>query len=116
MSTELEAEHSAHQVQPRHSTHDDKEHWTEIQYIKLAFGLAIVTALEVLLSYIQDDVGALFLPLMLTMMAIKFFAVVLFFMHLKFDNRLFGMLFYTGLFLAVGVYVAALLTFHFFSP
>ena len=114
MSTETDQ--TAHQVQPRHSTHDDKEHWTEIQYIKLAFGLAIVTALEVLLIYIQDDVGALFLPLMLTMMAIKFFAVVLFFMHLKFDNRLFGLLFYTGLGLAVGVYVVALMTFHFFSP
>ena len=50
------------------------------------------------------------------MMAIKFFTVVLYFMHLKFDNRLFGMLFYTGLFLAIGVYSAALLTFHFFSP
>ena len=55
-------------------------------------------------------------PLLLIMMAIKFFAVVFYFMHLKFDNRLFGLLFYTGLFLAIGVYCAALLTFHFFSP
>jgi len=116
MSSEIETDQTAHQVHPRPSTHDDKEHWTEIQYVKLAFGLAVVTALEVWLSYIQEDVGALFLPLMLTMMAVKFFAVVLFFMHLKFDNRLFGLLFYMGLGLAIGVYVVTLMTFHFFSP
>jgi cytochrome c oxidase subunit 4 len=36
-------------------------------------------------------------------------------MHLKFDHRIFSFLFYTGLLLAVGVYVAALGTFHFFG-
>ena len=34
-------------------------------------------------------------------MAIKFFTVILYFMHLKFDNRLFGVLFYIGCSLAV---------------
>ena len=41
-------------------------------------------------------------------MAIKFLTVVSFFMHLKFDNKMFSCLFYSGLFLAVCVYVAAL--------
>ena len=86
-----------------------------MQYVQLALALAVITALEVALSYTKDDFGSFFLPLLLIMMAIKFFAVVFYFMHLKFDNRLFGMLFYTGLFLAIGVYCAALLTFHFFS-
>jgi cytochrome c oxidase subunit 4 len=49
-------------------------------------------------------------------MLVKFFSVVLFFMHLKFDNRLFSLMFYLGLGLAVAVYVAALFTFEFFSP
>ena len=35
-------------------------------------------------------------------------------MFLKFDNKIFSWMFYAGLFLAVGVYVAALSTFHFF--
>ena len=48
-------------------------------------------------------------------MAFKFFAVVLYFMHLKFDNRLFSMMFYMGLVLAIGVYLVALFTFHFFD-
>ncbi|NBR76150.1 MAG: hypothetical protein EBT73_02155 [Actinobacteria bacterium] len=56
----------------------------------------------------------LFLPALLIMMAVKFVIVVSYFMHLKFDNKLFSWMFYAGLFLAVGVYVAALGTFHFF--
>ena len=47
-------------------------------------------------------------------MVAKFLTVVSYFMHLKFDNKLFSALFYTGLFLAVGVYCGALSTFHFF--
>jgi cytochrome c oxidase subunit 4 len=48
------------------------------------------------------------------MMVIKFLMVVSYFMHLKFDNRLFSWLFYAGLILAIIVYVIALSTFKFF--
>lgn len=97
--------------------HDDHaEHGlSDLGYVKIALFLAIVTAIEVALSYMVDDLGALFLPLLLGLMALKFMMVVLYFMHLKFDNRIFGLLFYLGLGLAVSVYVAALFTFKFFS-
>jgi cytochrome c oxidase subunit 4 len=49
-------------------------------------------------------------------MVIKFTTVVSLFMHLRFDNKIFSWLFYTGLFLAIFVYTAALLTFRFFDP
>ena len=49
-------------------------------------------------------------------MAPKFVTVVSYFMHLKFDNKIFSFMFYMGLMLAVVVYCAALATFHFFSP
>ncbi len=48
-------------------------------------------------------------------MLAKFLTVVSYFMHLKFDNRIFSFLFYMGLTLAVFVYAAALATFHFFG-
>jgi cytochrome c oxidase subunit 4 len=113
MATET---HRPHEVLDEiHHAHDGEEHWTDLKYIQLAIGLAVITAIEVALSYMVDDLGALFLPLLLILMAIKFFSVVLFFMHLRFDNRLFGLLFYTGMGLAIGVYVAALCTFQFFS-
>lgn len=81
-------------------------------YIVVALILAAITALEVSTYYV--DFGPLFLPSLLIMMAIKFVMVVSYFMHLKFDNKLFSWLFYTGLFLAVGVYITALATFQFF--
>ena len=48
-------------------------------------------------------------------MTIKFFVILLVFMHLKYDSKLFGVMFYIGLGLAIGVYVAALCTFQFFA-
>jgi cytochrome c oxidase subunit 4 len=83
------------------------------QFVTIFFILAAITAVEVAVSYI--DIGALFLPVLLGLMIVKFFTVVLYFMHIKFDNKLFGRLFYIGLGLAVFVYVAALSTFQFFA-
>ena len=82
----------------------------------MAIALAVITAIEVAISYMVDDLGPFFLPLLRGLMLIKFFSVVLFFMHLKFDNRLFSVMFYLGLVLAIAVYMATLFTFEFFSP
>ena len=100
------------------SAHDDthQEHGlSDLGYVKIAIALAIVTAIEVALSYTQDQLGAVFLPLLLILMGVKFFSVVLYFMHLKFDNRLFSLMFYIGIVLAVGCYCVALASMHFFS-
>jgi len=91
------------------------EHWTDLKFIYLAIGLAVITALEVAISYMVDDLGPIFLPALIILMLVKFFAVVSYFMHLKFDNRLFSLLFYLGLGLAATVYIIALFTFKFFS-
>ena len=109
-------DHAEHEVD-EHAHADDHpgEHWSDLQFVYLAIGLAMVTAIEVALSYMVDDLGAFFLPLLLILMMVKFFSVVFYFMHLKFDNRWFSILFYMGMFLAVGVYVAALFTFQFFG-
>jgi cytochrome c oxidase subunit IV len=86
---------------------------TDKQYILIAAVLALITGLEITLTYV--DVGWIFLPALLIMMAAKFLTVVSFFMHLRFDNRIFSVLFYMGLILAIFVYVVALSTFHFFG-
>jgi len=85
---------------------------TDSGYIKIALILAAITALEVSTYYV--DFGPLFMPALLIMMVVKFVMVVSYFMHLKFDNKLFSFLFYTGLGLALFVYFAALATFKFF--
>jgi cytochrome c oxidase subunit 4 len=86
---------------------------TDKTYIIIALILSLITAAEVTLTYM--DIGALFLPALLVLMTAKFIMVVSYFMHLKFDHKLFSYLFYTGLLLALGVYIAALATFSFFG-
>ncbi|MEY3744840.1 MAG: hypothetical protein RL430_808 [Actinomycetota bacterium] len=81
-------------------------------YIKIALILAAITALEVSTYYV--DFGPLFLPSLLIMMVVKFVMVVSYFMHLKFDNKIFSFLFYVGLALALFCYIVALATFKFF--
>jgi cytochrome c oxidase subunit 4 len=85
---------------------------SDVGYIRIAIILAAITGLEVSTYYV--DFGVLFLPALLIMMAIKFVMVVSYFMHLKFDNKIFSFLFYAGLVLAIGVYAAFLATFKFF--
>ena len=81
-------------------------------YIKIAIILAAITALEVSTYYV--DFGPLFMPSLMIMMVVKFAMVVSYFMHLKFDSKIFTFLFYTGLGLALFVYITALATFKFF--
>ena len=118
-ATDADATETASHGHPIDPAHDDPAHGdhahgaSDLQYVIIAAILAGITALEVLISYIE--IGPLFLPVLLILMAIKFVTVVSFFMHLKFDNKIFTWMFYSGLFLAIGVYVAALATFHFFT-
>lgn len=89
-------------------------------YVRIAVILAAITAVEVAWSYLPwgdatglkafVEVGGL-----LVMMAIKFVIVAGYFMHLKFDSKVLTRVFYAGLALAVGVYVATLTTFHIFG-
>lgn len=85
---------------------------TDAGYIKIALILAAITALEVSTYYV--DFGPLFMPSLMIMMVVKFVMVVSYFMHLKFDNKLFSLMFYIGLGLALFVYITALATFKFF--
>ena len=114
MSTTVDAAagHDDHAGTAADEGHDYVEHHSDRFYVQIALVLALLTGLEVTLSYI--DIGPLFLPLLLILMTIKFFMVVLFFMHLKFDSKWFSFFFYSGLFLAVGVYIAFLACFRFF--
>lgn len=91
----------------------DEHHPQPADYVKIAIVLAILTALEIAASYI--DVGPLFLPLLLGLMAIKFFLVAAFFMHLRYDTRLYTRFIATGLILAVSLY-AVVLVIHYSQP
>jgi cytochrome c oxidase subunit IV len=86
----------------------------DLLYVKVAGVLVVLTAIEIYASY-ADFLDKAFLPLMLGLMVTKFLLVVLFFMHLRWDSKLFGRLFWAGALLAVAVYVGALATFEYFA-
>jgi cytochrome c oxidase subunit 4 len=114
MSTVIEPTPTvAHDGHEEADAHVPGAHKSTGFYIKVAVVLAVMTAIET--STYWWDFGPFFMPVLLIFMTLKFFTVVSLFMHLKYDNRLFALLFYTGLFLAIGVYVAALATFKLFA-
>lgn len=82
----------------------------DIMYLKVAAGLAVLTAIEVVMSYTSLKGGALGLPLM-AMALIKFVIVAGFFMHLKFDTPVLRRLFVAGGILASFCYIGVLAAF-----
>ena len=72
-------------------------HPSAIEYVQIGLLLAVITAVEVALYYIDMDYTLLVTALIVLSVA-KFGFVVLWFMHLRFDSRLFQVLFCTGLF------------------
>jgi cytochrome c oxidase subunit 4 len=83
------------------------------EYVKVAVVLAAATGAEVGLFYMNLP-HALFVLLLLFFAAIKFSLVVLWFMHLRFDNPLFRRVFLLGLSLATAVYLIVLSIFGIF--
>lgn len=116
-------------------THDDKvdndyeaatdaarheHHPSDGLYWKVGGALGLVTALEVGTYFITDDPYShdlkwLLIFGLLSLMVLKFVVIVSYFMHVKFDNRLFRNVFVSGLVLAVGVYLVVLTAFEFWS-
>ena len=93
--------------------HDEHDHPTDRTYIGVAVLLGAITAAEVATYYV--DIGSLLGPVLIVMMIAKFSIVAAYFMHLKFDSNLFTRVFVSGVVLAIGVYLAALTSFHYFS-
>lgn len=81
------------------------------EYIRVAVVLAIATGFEVALYYLSLP-HAVFVLLLLFFAFAKFALVALWFMHLRFDARIFRRLFTLGISLAITVYFVVLLTFR----
>lgn len=90
--------------------HAEHEHPSDWAYVKIAIFLAVVTAIEVALSYVEVGNETSTNVLLIIGAVIKFATVALYFMHLKFDNPVLKRLFVSGLVLAIFCYVAYLAT------
>jgi len=87
------------------SAEHPSEHPTVATYLLVALVLTIVTGLEVGVIYVRR-LAPVVVPLLLAMSAAKFALVALFYMHLRYDSRVFTFLFVGPLILASGIVVA----------
>jgi cytochrome c oxidase subunit IV len=67
-------------------------------YLLIFFVLAIMTALEVGVTYVAAIPRA---PVLLTMSFIKAMLVILYFMHLRYDSKWFTLIFFTPFLLVI---------------
>ena len=84
------------------------------QYVFIAVILSIITAVEVAIYYVEA-LESVLVPSLIAFSAVKFVLVVSWFMHLRFDSRIFRRLFVLGLVLAFGVFAIVLSLFFFGS-
>ena len=86
-------------------------HATVKTYINVAIALAILTAIEVASLYIPGIPNGLLVPGLLFMSALKFFLVVGFFMHLRYDSSVMRALFVGPLIIAIAIILALMALF-----
>jgi cytochrome c oxidase subunit 4 len=88
-------------------------HPTPLTYFKVAMVLAAITAAEVGVFYIEG-LGRGIIPVLAILSGIKFALVAMFYMHLRYDARIFSWFFVGGVLLAISVVMALLGLFQFF--
>ena len=93
------------------SEHGAGAHASTATYLRIAAILVMITLIEVGVFYVPTF-QAILVPLLLVLSAVKFSLVVMFYMHLKFDNRFFAFLFGGPLLLGIAVVVSLLFIFY----
>ena len=103
--------------QPEHqqtSAVQEHSHPTPGRYIFIGVVLTVITGVEVLI-YGWDWLGRGLPILLIALSALKFFLVVAFFMHLKFDSKLFAWMFVFGMAVATSLMLALIGLFNAFN-
>jgi cytochrome c oxidase subunit IV len=91
--------------------HGEGTHASPAFYWIIGGILTVITAVEVAIFYIPA-LDAVLVPSLLVLSAGKFLLVVMFFMHLKFDSRVFSGVFLAGMVLAMFMTVALVVLYH----
>jgi cytochrome c oxidase subunit IV len=113
MAHDPHAPHDQHVANVDHTAMGiEKEHPTWSTYWKVAVILTLITIVEVWIYYIPSFVASrAFVPSLLIMSAVKFAIVVLFYMHLRYDHKLFRALFTGPLIIAMMTLIGLLFLF-----
>lgn len=90
--------------------HSEPTHPPIRTYLVIAAVLAVITSVEVAVFYITW-LARFLVPILVVLSAAKFALVVMFFMHLRFDSRVFTGLFVGPLVIAVSIVLALMALF-----
>ena len=107
--------HSSADEATLHAMGEEHEHPTWKEYKWVALILTLITVVEVWVYYTPFKQSSLFVPVLLIMSAVKFAIVVAFYMHLKYDHKLFRALFIGPLIIAMSTLTALLFLFSKFK-
>ena len=91
---------------------EEAHHPTAKQYFRIAMVLSVITAIEVGIFYLEF-LGYWMIPILVVLSTGKFALVAMYYMHLRYEHRLFSYLFVTGVVLATVVIAALVALFSF---
>jgi cytochrome c oxidase subunit IV len=112
MADDTHHEAESHAEAPRPDEVHAHPHPTWSTYKWVALVLVVITVIEVWVYYIPEFVASrLFVPSLLIMSAAKFAIVVMFYMHLKYDHKVFRALFTGPLIIAMLTIISLLFLF-----
>jgi len=97
------SDHESHEVHVH-------AHPTAKKYLGIAIILTIITVIEVAIFY-MPTMRPFLPPVLLTLSALKFAIVAMFYMHLKFDHRLYSWVFVVPMCFAAAIILALLALF-----
>ena len=112
----------AQESHPSHGSHGDaaaaghvveEHHPSPMTYFAVAMILSVITAIEVIVFYFTW-LGKGIIPILAILSGAKFALVAMFYMHLKYDSKLFSWMFIGGFVLAILVTFALLILFRYF--
>ena len=86
-----------------------RNHPTPAMYWGIALFLGVITAIEIAVPSISA-LDPIKVPLLWALAAVKFFTVVGFFMHLRYEKTLYKTLFFFGVFGVFPLFIIVLLT------
>ena len=92
---------------------ENSNHPTPKIYVLTALILSLLTAIEIGIFYITS-LGYWMIPILSILSIAKFALVVMVYMHLKYETKIFTIMFLSGLILATAVVFALMTLFRFF--
>lgn len=96
---------------PNREHTEEHAHPPAMQYVLIAAILAIITAIEVA-TYYLESIENFLVYILIVLSVLKFAIVVGYYMHLKFDNKLFTWIFGMGLLTGTSVVISMIALFN----